>query len=183
MSGPHPAWAAPGQPQPGDAPPPPAPRRNRLPWILAGVAVLVVAGIVAALLIHAGASVRSDLSARDQELCGIALDDNESIGYLSTQVDELIKNDGKFSSEGDAFAFQQVPVRRSLNDLTSRIADYGQPDSAGFIDDPKLLANARALMSALFDAETASDSGNSIDQALLAKLRGAIDDLVNTCTG
>src|SRR4051794_34032438 len=108
MSLPHQAWPPPEPPQP----PRPPRRRGPLPWILAGGAVLVVAAIVVAYLIGASNSVRSDLSARDQELCGIALDDNESIGFLSTQVDELIKNDGKFSSEGDAFAFAEVPVGR-----------------------------------------------------------------------
>lgn len=156
-------------------------RPSPVMWVVAGVVVLVVA-ILIALLINASSGVRSDLSARDQELCGIALDDDQSIGYLSTQVDELISNDGQFSSEGDAFAFQQVPVGRSINELDSRIANFDQPDSAGFIDDPELLASAKTLRDVLFDVQVAADQGNSIDPGTLQNLRGAIDGLVETCT-
>ena len=129
-----------------------------------------------------GGGVRSDLSARDQELCGIALDEDDSIGYLSTQIDELIENDGNFSSEGDAYAFSEVPVRRSERELSSRIANFDQPDSAGYIDDPELLEKAKALRDVLFDLKQDADGGGPVDSATLTAGRSALDDLVETCT-
>ncbi|WP_089339023.1 hypothetical protein [Blastococcus mobilis] len=126
--------------------------------------------------------VRSDLSARDQELCGIVLDEDESIGYLSTQIDELIDNNGNFSSEGDAYAFVEVPVRRSERELSSRIANYDEPDSAGYIDDPELLNDAKALRDVLFDLQLAADGGGPVDSSTLDATREALDDVVDTCT-
>jgi hypothetical protein len=126
--------------------------------------------------------VRSDLSARDQELCGIVLNKDESIGYLSTQIDELIDNNGNFSSEGDAFAFVEVPVGRSLDELGSRIANYDQPDSAGYIDDPELLKDGKALMDVLFNLQVAADEGGPLDSSTMHAARTALDDITNTCT-
>jgi hypothetical protein len=110
------------------------------------------------------------------------LDDDESIGYLSTQIDELTDNDGNFSSEGDAYAFVEVPVRRSESDLSSRIANYDEPDSTGYIDNPDLLDDAKALRDVLFDLQLAADGGGPIDAGTLDDARGVLDDIAGTCT-
>ena len=176
-------WPSAGQeaPTPQDSSPPSRSHaRRRLVWILVAAAVVVALGLGAFLLFTDG--VRSDLSARDQELCGIVLDEDESIGYLSTQVDELIDNNGNFSSEGDAFAFVEVPVGRSENELSSRIANYDEPASAGYIDDPELLNDAKALRDGLFDLQLAADDGGPVDSSTLDAARKALDDIADTCT-
>jgi hypothetical protein len=168
---------------PGMPPQPssPATSKQKLVWV--AVAAVVAAAIIAAAIAFFSGGVRSDLSARDQELCGIVLDDDESIGYLSGEVDELIERGGTFSSEGDAYGFQQVPVQRSERELSARIANYGEPDSAGFIDDPELLSSARALRDEIYDLGTAADGGGPIDEATLTSARGALDDMAEVCTG
>jgi hypothetical protein len=143
----------------------------------------VLPALTLALALAACGGVRDDLSARDQELCEIAFDDDQSIGFLSGEVDELIENDGAFSSEGDAFAFQQVPVTRSERDLSARIANYDEPDSAGYIDDEELLDSAKDLRDVLFDLQVAADEASSIDTGTLDSVRSSIDDLKDVCTG
>jgi hypothetical protein len=162
---------------------PPAPQRTRrsLTWVLLTAALLVFL-VISAIVYFSTDRVRFDLSARDQELCGIVLDEDESIGYLSTQIDELIQNDGDFASEGAAYAFAEVPVGRSQNELNSRIANYDQPDSAGYIDDPELLDGAKTLRDVLFDLSLASDGGGPIDAGTLGSAREAIEALADTCT-
>ncbi|TKJ33603.1 hypothetical protein [Blastococcus sp. CCUG 61487] len=129
-----------------------------------------------------GGGIRGDLSSRDQELCAVATDDGEAIGYLSGQIDELIENDGNFSSESDAYAFVEVPVGRSEQELSSRIANFDEPDSAGYVDDPDLLDSAKALREVLFDLKVAADEGGTVDEDVLADARDSIDDLVDVCT-
>jgi hypothetical protein len=75
-----------------------------------------------------------------------------------------------------------VPVCRSERELSSRIANYDQPDSAGYIDDPELLNDAKALRDRLYDLQLAVDGGGPVDSSMLDATRGALDDIADTCT-
>ncbi len=157
------------------------PVRSRLMRRTAVGPVVLAASTV--LLVGCGGGIRDDLSSRDQELCEIVMDGDEAIGYLSGEVDELIENDGAFSSEGDAYSFTQVPVLRSERELSSRIANYDEPDSAGYIDDPELLDSAKDVRDVLFDLQLAADDGGSVDMDVLDDAKEAIDDMTAVCTG
>ena len=128
-----------------------------------------------AALAACGGGVRDDLSSRDQELCDIVLDEEKPIGFLSAQLDELIENDGAFSSEGDAFAFTQVPVGRSADELRAR--------TDGYIDDSELESAAEDLDGSLFDLQLAADEGSSIDTDTLDSAKESIGDMAAVCTG
>lgn len=165
-----------------DQPQPPGSTPFYARWQFAAALVAVAAVAAGVLLFVFRDRVSGDLSARDQELCHSVLDDDQPIGFLSGQLDELIKNDGNFSSEGDAYAFSEVPVGRSEAELSSRTPNYDEPDSAAYIDDPELLTSAKALEEALFDLKLAADDGGPVDSATLDGARGAIDDMVDSCT-
>lgn len=125
------------------------------------------ATLLAVLAVLGGCGSPSTLSEDDQAFC--AEQEEEPLAYLRDEVDTMLKDDGHWASEGDAFAFQSVVLERSRASLQRNLQDE------------RLSKLVSTLEDSLFDASLAADTGEYMDVDVLQQLKTDLRAVEDFC--